>query len=194
MADIQFNCPQCQQKIHCDSSSAGSQVNCPACNLAVVVPNVAPAPAVQIKISTLRTIAFSAAGILAIAAVVMLVIHFSAGPRTVTFKAFVDGVDTVNLSGKNLWIEHLHDQLPNRILIDGKKWNPVWDKDTSASYPLKPAFWPRNVENIQLTKVSGRGTVSIVEKPGSSNNQTLIIKLDDGGIGGADWYEFTVSW
>ena len=34
----------------------------------------------------------------------------------------------------------MDDQLPNRMSINGKKWNPVWDKNTSASYELKPVL------------------------------------------------------
>jgi serine/threonine protein kinase len=134
------------------------------------------------------------AGILLAGGIILLAVHLLAGPKTLTFKAFVDGVDVVKLSGKNLWIEHLYDQLPAKMSINGKKWNPVWDKNTSAEYELHPAFKPRNPESIKLTKRTGRGAVFIMEEPTDENGGTLAIRVDDGGIGGADWYEFTVSW
>jgi hypothetical protein len=46
MADIKFSCPHCQQHIQADSGYAGVQINCPACNGAMMVPGTpAPAPA-----------------------------------------------------------------------------------------------------------------------------------------------------
>jgi hypothetical protein len=201
MTEFTFPCPQCKQRIQCDASYVGSQINCPVCQKAVIVPPIPPPTAdgkgertVQIKTSTLRTVALLGAGVLAAVGIVVLAVHLFAGPKTVTFKAFVDGVDVVKLSGKNLWIEHLYDQLPGRMFINGKKWNPVWDKNTSASYELKPMFKPHSLESVRLTKCTGRGSISIMEKPTAENGGTLAIRVDDGGIGGADWYEFTVSW
>jgi DNA-directed RNA polymerase subunit RPC12/RpoP len=200
MAEFKFSCPQCRQQIQCDSTYVGSQINCPLCRQTIIFPPVTPSAAppgeriFQIKASTLQTLAILGLSVLLAAGIVLLTVHLLAGPKTVTFKAFVDGVDVVKLSGKNLWVEHQDDQLPSRMSINGKKWNPVWDKNTSASYVLKPVFKPHDPERVRLTKCTGRGSLSIVEKPTAENGGTLAIKVDDGGIGGADWYEFTVLW
>jgi hypothetical protein len=201
MAEFTFPCPQCKQRIQCDASYVGSQINCPLCQKAVIVPPIPPPTAagtgervIQIKTSTLRAVAMLGASVLLAGGILALTIHLLAGPKTVTFKAFVDGVDVVKLSGKNLWIEHLYDQLPSRMSINGKKWNPVWDKNTSANYELNPAFKPSNADSVKLTKRTGRGAINIMEEPTPGNDETLVIRVDDGGIGGADWYEFTVSW
>jgi hypothetical protein len=201
MAEFKFSCPQCKQRIQCDASYVGSQINCPVCQKAVIVPPIPPPTAdgtgertVQKKMSTLRTVALLGVGVLAAVGIVALAVHLLAGPKTVTFKAFVDGVDVVKLSGKNLWIEHLYDQLPSRMSINGKKWNPVWDKNTSANYELNPAFKPSNADSFKLTKRTGRGAITFMEEPTPGNDETLVIRVDDGGIGGADWYEFTISW
>jgi hypothetical protein len=201
MTEFKFPCPHCKQRIQCDAGYVGSQINCPLCQQAIIVPPVPPPAAagtgertVQVKTSRLRTVTLLGAGILVAVGILALAIHFLAGPKTLTFKAFVDGVDVVKLSGKNLWIEHLFDQLPSRMTINGKKWNPVWDKNTSADYELHPAFKPRDPESIRLTTRTGRGAVFIMEEPTDENGGTLAIRVDDGGIGGADWYEFTVSW
>lgn len=201
MTEFKFPCPHCKQHIQCDASYVGSRINCPLCQQAIIVPPVPPPAAagtgertVQTKKSTLRTVALLGAGVLVAAGIVVLAVHLFAGPKTVTFKAYVDGVDVVKLSGKNLWIEHLFDQLPSKMSINGKKWNPVWDKNTSANYELHRAFNPSNADNVKLTKLIGRGAVLIMEKPTAENGETLAIRVDDGGIAGADWYEFTVSW
>lgn len=47
MSAIKFSCPGCGQHIECDAGYAGTQVNCPACQAAMVVPGTpasAPAP------------------------------------------------------------------------------------------------------------------------------------------------------
>ncbi len=41
MAEFKFSCPQCGQHIQCDTGYAGSQINCPSCQKAILVP---PAP------------------------------------------------------------------------------------------------------------------------------------------------------
>ncbi len=60
MAEFKFTCPQCKQHIQCDTTYVGSQINCPACRQAIIVPPLPPMVAapgertIQIKVSTLR--------------------------------------------------------------------------------------------------------------------------------------------
>lgn len=148
---------------------------------------------VQIKVSTLRTVALIAVGILIAAGITDLAFHLT-GPRKVAFKAYVDGVDVVKISGYRLWIEHQDFQLPARMKVNGVNWNPAWNDNISAPYKLRRAFRPGSPVAVRLTKLRGRGDVAILEMPSPANNQTLAIKLDDGPYSGADWYEFAVSW
>jgi DNA-directed RNA polymerase subunit RPC12/RpoP len=200
MAEFKFTCPQCKQHIQCDASYVGSPINCPACKQSIVVPPVPPsvvAPGervIQIKVSTLRMAGLLALSVLMAAGIIMAAVHFLAGPKTLTFKAYVDGSDIIKLRGGQLWIEHQDWQLPARMTINGKKWSPAWDGKTSQPYDLRPAFRPHNAEKIRLTKRLGRGAISIPERPTPANQETLSIKLDDGDFGAADWYEFVVSW
>ncbi len=43
MSEINFSCPSCQQHIKAEGNYAGLQINCPACNTAMIVPGP-PAP------------------------------------------------------------------------------------------------------------------------------------------------------
>ncbi len=36
--DVIFNCPKCDQELAVDSSGAGSEINCPSCGEAIVIP------------------------------------------------------------------------------------------------------------------------------------------------------------
>ena len=90
MAEFKFPCPRCGQNIQCDTGYAGTQINCPACQQAIVVPQVAdvsapppsPAatapgrkfsgtpvaqPATSPKSHTLRNILVAAAAVLVLA-------------------------------------------------------------------------------------------------------------------------------
>jgi hypothetical protein len=194
MAEFQFSCPKCKKRIQCDSTYVGSQINCPICQQAIIVPPVQSSAAVlEVKISTVRTVAIVGVSILALVGIVMLAVHFL-GPKTVTFRAYVDGTDVVKISGRKLWIEHQTWQRPAKIFINGKIWNFAWNDKMSAPYNLRTAFNPANPESVKVEKRAGRGSVSIAEMPTSTNDKTLAIQLDDGDQGGADWYEFTVSW
>src|SRR2546421_12412712 len=37
--DVIFNCPKCDQELAVDSSGAGSEINCPSCGEAIVIPS-----------------------------------------------------------------------------------------------------------------------------------------------------------
>jgi len=149
---------------------------------------------IQIKVSTLRRTAIIGLCILLVAAVVAWPICFFAGLKKMRLKAYVDGTDVVKLCGHSVWIEHQTWQLPNQITVNGKKWNPQWNGTNSRPYELGWGFNPRRGENIKLTKLIGRGTITILEMPTPENKETMSIQMDDGSFGAAAWYEFAVSW
>jgi DNA-directed RNA polymerase subunit RPC12/RpoP len=61
MTEFKFYCPQCGKQIQCDTSYSGTQIDCPACQQAIVVPP-APRPAVAqpvpVKSQALRNVFF----------------------------------------------------------------------------------------------------------------------------------------
>lgn len=52
---------------------------------------------------------------------------------------------------------------------------------------------PRSRVAVSLHKTHGRGKVRLVQSPSSSNNYTAIVKIED-DKGGADDYEFELTW
>jgi hypothetical protein len=116
-------------------------------------------------------------------------------PHVLAFRAVVDGSDVVKVSGSQLWIEHEDFQPPGQIFINGKPWHPVWtDKISAPLQGLSPAFDPRDSMKVKITQLKGRGPVSIIQLPGSTNDQTLAFRIDDNSWGGADNYDIRVSW
>jgi len=200
MSEFNFSCPQCGQRIQCDTGYSGRPINCPVCQKAIVVPpassTVAPPGerVIQIKVSTLRRAAIIGLCLLLAAGIVAGPIYFFAGTRQMKFKAHVDGADVVKLRGQNVWIEHQSWNLPNQMTVNGKKWAPQWNGSTSAPYKLGWGLVQRRAANIKLTRQIGRGTITILEMPTPENQETLSIQMDDGAFGCADWYEFVVSW
>jgi hypothetical protein len=206
MPEFGFPCPQCNEQLQCDATHIGSRINCPACLQSIIVPP-APAnvPAIRIKRATLKRVGLISIAALLVIALAIIAFQFFGGSRSVTFRAYVDGADVVKLSGERLWIEHLLWQQPVRNSVNGTTWNPTWNETHSPSFPnwsdnesrpytLKRRFSPHNPDNIKLVKIAGRGPIVIIEKPSPDNHQTLAIRLDDGPMSGADWYEFKVSW
>lgn len=45
MPEFKFSCPQCGQRIQCDTAYVGAQINCPACQQAITVPQASGAAA-----------------------------------------------------------------------------------------------------------------------------------------------------
>lgn len=212
MSAFTFVCPQCQEPVQCDTTCCGVVITCPSCQKDIVVPP-ANEPTIQIKISSLKKAGLISLGALFTLVLVAVAIHFVGGSRTVTFKAYVDGSDILKLSGNRLWVEHLTSQQPIRMSIDGKRWDPIWisseneprpgENDAPASprvlsatvpHVLSDAFKPGKLDTIKVLKRTGRGSLTIVNGPKSGSQQSLGILIDDEPMGGADSYEFTVSW
>jgi hypothetical protein len=50
--DVIFNCPRCEQELAVDSSGAGTEINCPSCGEAIVIPapeSVVPRPGIAVN-------------------------------------------------------------------------------------------------------------------------------------------------
>ena len=113
-----------------------------------------------------------------------------------TIRAYIDGSDVINVSGNRLWIKHDTAGLPGKLIyVNGQTWTPVWTTNVSSEFVgLNPPFRARSGQKIQVTKLSGRGVVSIQQFPSADNDQTLTARIDDDEFGGADWYEIGISW
>ena len=72
MAEFKFSCPQCGQRIQCDTSYSGRQINCPACQQTVVVPRADGATPVQVKPQALRKVLVIAAAVVVLAGLVFV--------------------------------------------------------------------------------------------------------------------------
>jgi hypothetical protein len=136
----------------------------------------------------------------------------STEPGTVTpfvlrIRAFIDGSDYIKIRGAGLWYEHQKWDLPGKwwdrsknikhdepTYINEKAWKPEWEGRVSKPYIMKQVTLPREVNNhIELTKISGRGSVSIAQTPKLENDYTLSILLDDSRYNKAQWYEVVIQ-
>jgi hypothetical protein len=82
-----------------------------------------------------------------------------------------------------------------RIAMRG---NDVWTQDVSgrrtrgAQARVSRAL-PNQAGQVRVQLLSGRGNVSVIQQPSSSNNYTTIVRIYDGG-GGADRYHLAAHW
>jgi serine/threonine-protein kinase len=139
----------------------------------------------------------SAIGIACVALIMALVVFLvGLSHHKLTVRAFIDGIDVVKVSGNKLWFEHEYATLPGRnIFVNGKAWTPSWTNNVSTEFAgLIAVFRPTDAQKIQITKRAGRGTVSVAQFPSPANDETLAVRIDDADPGGADWYEFVISW
>ena len=113
-----------------------------------------------------------------------------------TVRTYIDGSDTIQVSGDRLWIKHDTAGLPGKLIyINGQTWTPTWTNGVSSEFVgLNPPFRMRSGQKIQVTKLIGRGVASIEQFPTADNDQTLAARIDDDNFGGADWYEIRISW
>jgi hypothetical protein len=140
--------------------------------------------------------------VLAVAALLISLMFHGKPPRTLTIRAFIDGSDVFKVSGERLWIEHDTGSFPGRaIYVNGRAWTPTWT--TNSNNPrgvssefdaVNPPFLARSGQGIEVTNRIGRGVVSFEQFPSADNDQTLAVRVNDEEFGGADWYEFVISW
>jgi hypothetical protein len=114
MAEFKFFCPRCGQNVQCDTGYSGTQINCPACQQAIVVPQpppdagATPAPA---KSQTLRNILVIAASLIVLVGLVTagwlgyskIRVHIKAGQRPTGLVALWSGEGNANdiVNGNN---------------------------------------------------------------------------------------------
>ena len=124
-------------------------------------------------------------------------------PGSLRVRAFIDGSDTIKIRGNEIWYEHHEFDLPGKwqgrfdepTLVNGKAWKPEWNESISSPYrEIRPAFPKVTADRVKLTKLAGRGPVSIAEPSDPANDYTLSVLLDDDQFGGAEWYEILVEW
>ena len=124
-------------------------------------------------------------------------------PGALRIRAFIDGSDTIKIRGNDLWYEHHKWDLPGKwqgrfdepTYVNGKAWKPQWHGSVSGPYQeVHPAFPRVTTEQIKLTKLAGRGSVSITETPNRENDYTLSVFLDDDRFAEAEWYEMLIEW
>ena len=79
--------------------------------------------------------------------------------------------------------------------VNGGVWTPRWDGSVSSKFEsLEPPFPESSDVKMTLERITGRGSVSVVQQPTTTNNYEAVILLDDGNHPAQDWYEFQLSW
>jgi len=131
---------------------------------------------------------------------------------TLTVEAYIDGRDDLILQGNTAQWLHLDYAAVGRwnfqdlpTYFDGVAWTPDWPgypapNEIRVNGALSSTFsglsyaLPNGTMNVALTNLtSGRGPVSIVQYPDSSNAYTLKVEFNDNDIGlpatsYAGWY------
>ena len=124
-------------------------------------------------------------------------------PGELRIRAFIDGSDTITVKGNELWYEHHTFDLPGKwdgrfdepTYINGESWKPEWHGNVSSRFEgVRPAFRKVEADRITLTKLEGRGAVSISQAPSADNAYTLSVFFDDYLPSGAEWYEILIEW
>ncbi|MGH9836413.1 MAG: hypothetical protein ACREBD_00720 [Blastocatellia bacterium] len=97
------------------------------------------------------------------------------GGRGLRWAGQVDGSDLIFIRGNQLWVEHREGQA-------------IRDGDHRFFQPL-----PNANRSIAVRKITGRGSVRVIEQPSRNNNYTATILIEDRD-GGSDRYEIEVEW
>ncbi|MGC9334580.1 MAG: Ig-like domain-containing protein [Anaerolineae bacterium] len=137
-------------------------------------------------------------------------------PDTLTVRAFIDGRSQLVVRGDRVYWHHLNFAAPGRwqdpdtqrvydepTYLNAVAWYPLWpdqpdreNRDCGChSSPINGI--PPLAQQDQAATLSieqARGPVTIIQQPEAGNDYTLIVEFEDGGPGGADWYEVTLQY
>ena len=120
-----------------------------------------------------------------------------AGTRRITFRATVDAGDNLVIQNGKLHIEHIDWDKPKNLSVNGMKWEPVWQGNTTDEFakfnpPLAP-FAGAHVSVHFTQKRKKDGTVKVLDQPTEANGQKLVVHLQDEG-GGASDFDVHITW
>ncbi|HMV52016.1 MAG TPA: hypothetical protein PLD20_15230 [Blastocatellia bacterium] len=95
--------------------------------------------------------------------------------RGVSWQGRVDGRDLIYIRGNQLWVDHRDGQAIRET--DFRFFRPLPNRQTS----------------VTVRKISGRGSVRLLEQPSPYNNYTAVIQIEDRD-GGSDRYQLEIDW
>jgi hypothetical protein len=119
---------------------------------------------------------------------------------TMTFKAYIDGFDTLKFRANKAWYVHHSFSLPGRhggnnhpTYFGEAEWMPKWNGNTSEPYlGILPPLRRQPLKRSSITIVQARGSVKITEEPSQKNDFTLSVHFSD-PADGPSWYEVTIQ-
>jgi hypothetical protein len=103
---------------------------------------------------------------------------------TLHFKAFIDGLDTIQIGRDGILWKHLQYKSPHEVSLNGRSWNPsdINLIDFGTNLAPKNISW----EHTQIEVVSGRDVVALEKQ-----QEGAVIHIYDTPWGASD-YEFKV--
>lgn len=95
---------------------------------------------------------------------------------TIAWTGIVDGVAEIIISGASASVRNVSGEPPREV-----------KSSFSAQVPRAPI-------SVKLLSSNGRGQIAISQEPTAANGYATIVRVDDGGKGGSQRYEFTLRW
>lgn len=117
-----------------------------------------------------------------------------APPRNIHVRVYADGSSRFNYTDGKLWIEHIGAGHPENITVNGVDWKPKWDGKISqpfTGFPITPA--PVGQGRVLLKQIAGRERITLAKPTSSKFEKIPSVEVND-SPGGADNYEFVLSW
>lgn len=112
------------------------------------------------------------------------------------FSATFDGSDYIHIKRNKVWIVHATRDLPSGVTIQGEYAGSLsWSDGSNEGSTSNEITIPNDGNsgekvNISLAKLEGRGDITVVQYPSSSNDYESIVFVDDDDPSGPDDYEF----
>ena len=144
----------------------------------------------------------------------------NAAAATLEIQAFIDGRDQLLIRSNTLqWLHYdwaavgrwngnneptlISTVVGSQTMMSNVAWVPTWPEPPPAEirYPanssvfteLTPPLPADKDQPITLNPITARGSVSMVEYPTASNGFALLVEFNDDALGGAAWYDVSLS-
>jgi len=135
-------------------------------------------------------------------------------PAPLRIEAYIDGRDRLILQRNTVQWHRLEWDPPGRVgeqtlptVINDVPWIPDWPDSAATDKPdpknysakfesLKPPLPASSASRalVEIKRIAGRGKISIIEQPSSSNDYTLIIEFNDNSFKGPGYYIVDVAY
>ncbi len=140
----------------------------------------------------------------------VILVSSTGSAATLNVQALIDGRSQLHIQGGDVYWQHYDYDAPgwrtdhyDPTTLNGDDWYP-WPDSAGGNTNCNGCVSPTHAvltpplaassTPVQLSIVTARQSVTIVQQPSEANGYEAVIEFNDNAYGGSDWYEVDITY